>query len=224
MTTTETRPPPRRRFYSDLLTKLMMSGELDDAERVFLATLTEITIFKKHFDYEAFAQLKVPQGVIGELMTLQQATSLWSTFPKFEEDSVAVVAMVWNDKLGPELREFFPEDLPFSVESVATQMFNAGFWGKETTATRGMLMDLEEINRQVYLLFDVVPNIKMRAKEMPVMIGVIAPKITYAKSLQLKDALQSVVADIKQQRWDIKEWWESVSRILTTRTFHYFSR
>jgi len=139
----------------------------------------------------------------------------------YNKESIALLLVVWSDKTGPELQEYFPENLNLpnlSIDELAFQLFNAIslIYGNLTiTEAQSLHLNIENIKRQGYLFFDSIYDESVRGARRLYMLGVIAPKINYFKSLELKQILSQLSNQIKiGKNWDIKKNWEKVVTIL----------
>ena len=139
----------------------------------------------------------------------------------YNKESIALLLVVWSDKTGPELQEYFPENLNLpnlSIDELAFQLFNAisPIYGNLTiTEAQSLHLNIENIKRQGYLFFDSVYDESVRGARRLYMLGVIAPQINYFKSLELKQILGQISNQIKRSKnWDIKKNWEKIVSIL----------
>lgn len=139
-----------------------------------------------------------------------------------EKDLIIVLWISWHDYIGPELKLFYPKncELPIKLEAVGTQLFQStvSIYGHENiTKAEGILLNIENIKRWGYVFFDSYPDTKTRGGEKQYMLGVIAPKINFFESLQIRDVLKSISHEIKSKKqWNIKTYWEKITKILTT--------
>jgi len=138
---------------------------------------------------------------------------------------VIILYVIWHDALGPDLKSYFPifEEKPFDLMGISAQLFQAtvSIYGHEKiTQAEGILLNIENIKRDGYLFFDAYPDETFRGGEKQYMIGVIAPKINYFESLQIKEVLEGVSSNIKANNsWDIKNCWDNITEILTKTSF-----
>ena len=140
---------------------------------------------------------------------------------KEEKHRVILIWVCWDDHLGPKLLSCFPEDEIFSlsIEKVGQQLFHGilSLYGQETiTKAESLLLNIENVQRNGFVLFDSYPDKNVRGGEAQYMIGVIVPKINYFESLQIKEVFLEVSSLIKQKEdWNIGEYWEKVLSILS---------
>jgi len=139
----------------------------------------------------------------------------------YNKESIALLFIVWNDKTGPELQSYFPENPNFpniSIDELAFQLFSAisSIYGNlPITEPQSLHLNLENIRRQGYLFFDSTNDKSARSAPRLYMWGVIAPEINYFKSLELKQILGQLSNQVKRkENWDIKKNWENVVNIL----------
>lgn len=141
------------------------------------------------------------------------------------KSSVLLFLVVWDDKLGPTLKNHYPISvpLPISVDALGYQLFNgaSSIYGQERIyEARGILITIENIQKHGYLYFDAIYDPTTRGKQRPFMLGVVSPQINYLESLKIRDILQELTPKLKKgDDWDIKEYWERVSTVLTTPLF-----
>lgn len=138
-----------------------------------------------------------------------------------EKSSVLLLFMGWDDKLGPTIEAFYPPETQFSLpnETIGFQLFNgvASIYGHSRIQdAQGLLLTIENIQREGYLYFDSVRDETARGGNRPIMLGVIAPRINYFVSLKIKELFKELIPKIKQNvDWDPKEYWEKISEFLS---------
>jgi len=141
-----------------------------------------------------------------------------------EKNLVHLLIVIWDDRIGPELKDFYPkeEDLPIPIRDVGTQLFQAtvSIYGNEDiTEAEGLLLNIENIKKFGYILFDSFHDKTSRGGERQFMIAVIAPKINYFESFEIKEIFRKFSLKLKKnEKWDIKTYWEDVSKVLSTPT------
>ncbi len=140
-----------------------------------------------------------------------------------EEDKNHTILMVvfWDDKAGPKLISSFPDDenTPFSNDKIGQQLFHAilSLYGHDNiTRPEGILLNIENIQRDGYIFFDSFPDMDMRGGQRRYMLGLVAPIINYFDSLKIKEVFIEISSKIKQKEdWDIKKYWEDLSTSLS---------
>ncbi len=158
---------------------------------------------------------------IGDLFTSFQIDTLPSISEQ-EKSTVVLLYVEWDDKNGPTTRIYFPTDmdLPISIQSVGFQLFNgvASIYGQsKITDAQGILLNIENINRQGYIYFDSIPDKHSRGREIPFMLGVISHKINYFESLRIREVFQEITPKIKaRENWEVQSSWSKISKILMT--------
>lgn len=141
-----------------------------------------------------------------------------------EKDLIILIWVSWHDYIGPELKGHYPikYKLPIKLTNIGTQLFQAtvSMYGHEhITKSEGILLNIENIQRNGYVFFDSYPDENSRGGEKQYMLGVIAPKINYFESLQIREVLKKLSIDIKQKiQWKMESYWEQIANILTTPT------
>lgn len=145
-----------------------------------------------------------------------------SSISKKEQSSIFLIIVIWDDRIGPELKFFYPTDKIIEVpaSSLGQQLFQStiSIYGNEIiTKAEGLLLNIENIKRNGYIFFDSMPDEMTRTGERQFMIGVIAPKINYFKTFEIKEILRSLSSKVKKkEKIDIKYYWEQISKILMT--------
>ena len=121
-----------------------------------------------------------------------------------EEDKSQVILLIvqWDDHIGPKILNYLPkeENLPFSISQVGQQLFQAtvSIYGHEyVTKAEGILLNIENINRNGYVFFDSYPDPTARSSRREYMLGVIAQNINFFNSLKIKEILKEVSIEIK---------------------------
>ncbi|MFX1237773.1 MAG: response regulator [Promethearchaeota archaeon] len=141
-----------------------------------------------------------------------------------EKNLIILIWVAWHDYIGPELKLHYPKKykLPIKLQNIGTQLFQAtvSMYGHEhITKSEGILLNIENIQRNGYVFFDSYPDENSRGGEKQYMLGVIAPKINYFESLQIREVLKNLSKEIKDKKnWEIKSYWEQIVTILTTPT------
>ncbi|MBN1803235.1 MAG: response regulator [Candidatus Lokiarchaeota archaeon] len=139
-----------------------------------------------------------------------------------EKDLITLLFVAWHDYIGPELKAYHPKKykLPMKLSNIGTQLFQAtvSMYGHEhITKSEGILLNIENIQRNGYLFFDAYPDETSRGGEKQYMLAVIAPKINYFESLQIREVLKKISIEVKKkQEWEISSYWEEIANILTT--------
>ena len=148
-----------------------------------------------------------------------------SSISEDEKTSVYLIVVVWDDRIGPELKYYYPKEgiLPISIRDVGTQLFQATvsiYGNADISQAEGLLLNIENIKMYGYILFDSYKDKTVRAGERQYMIGVISPKLNYFESFEIKEIFKKISLKLKKkEKWDIKKYWEQVSNVLTTPIF-----
>lgn len=147
-----------------------------------------------------------------------------ASISKEEKNLVHLLIVIWDDRIGPELKDYYPKEeyLPISIRDVGTQLFQATvsiYGNEEITEAEGLLLNIENIKKYGYILFDAYQDKNSRGGERQYMIAVIAPKINYFDSFKIKEIFRNLSLKLKKnEKWDIKTYWEDVSNVLSTPT------
>lgn len=137
-----------------------------------------------------------------------------------DKDQVILVSVFWDDHLGPTVRDCFPREgsFPFSINQVGQQLFQAtvSIYGHELiTKAEGMLLHIDNIKKNGYILFDSYPEPSTRSNKREYMLGVIAPKISYFNSLKIKEILKEASKQIKERNpLDLAVYREKILNLL----------
>ena len=128
--------------------------------------------------------------------------------------------VVWDDRLGPELKDFYPKDqFHIPLENLATQLFSAttSIYGQNViNKAEGLLINIKNVNSYGYLYFDAYPSENERYGEKQYMLALLSPFISYLHSLEIKTVLEEISMKIKEnQSWDIKSYWKLLKRLIT---------
>ncbi|MFX1338559.1 MAG: response regulator [Promethearchaeota archaeon] len=139
-----------------------------------------------------------------------------------EKNLVHLLIVIWDDRIGPELKDYYPKEeyLPIPIRDIGTQLFQAtvSIYGNEDiTEAEGLLLNIENIKKYGYILFDSYRDKTSRGGERQFMIAVIAPKINYFESFEIKEIFKNFSLKLKKnEKWDIKIYWEEISNVLST--------
>jgi CheY-like chemotaxis protein len=126
----------------------------------------------------------------------------------------------WDDKFGPELNRYFPEEkiLPIPLEDIVNQLFTVAtsiYGHDKITKAEGVLLEIKNLNTRGYLFFDSYPDKKERFGEKQYMLAVMAPSINYFHTLEIKELFIDLSKKIKEkQNWNIKEYWKKLYDLL----------
>ena len=142
-----------------------------------------------------------------------------------ELNEIVICWIMWDDSYGPKLEDFFSinNKLSYSIEKVAFQLYNAAttVYGQEGfSKSEGILLNIDNINRQSYIFFDSYPDDNQRSGEQEYMLGVIAMRINYLTSLKIKRIFSNLSQKIKNNKdWNFQNYWEKISKILASSIF-----
>jgi len=122
----------------------------------------------------------------------------------------------WDDKFGPELNQYFPEEktFPIPLDDIVNQLFTVAtsiYGHDKITKPEGVLLDIKNLKTRGYLFFDSYPDKKERFGEKQYMIAVIAPSINYFHTLEIKEIFIDLSEKIKNKNeWNIEEYWKKI--------------
>lgn len=137
-----------------------------------------------------------------------------------QEFFICLFLAFWNDKFGPELNRYFPEEkiFPIPLDDIVNQLFtvaNSIYGHDKITKAEGVLLDIKNLNNRGYLFFDSYPDKKERFGEKQYMIAVIAPSINYFHTLEIKEILIDLSNKIKiKKNWNIEDYWKKINDII----------
>ena len=129
---------------------------------------------------------------------------------------VCLFLAFWDDKFGPELNRYFPEEknFPIPLDDIVNQLFTVvtSIYGHDKiTKAEGVLLEIKNLKTRGYLFFDSYPDKKERFGEKQYMIAVIAPSINYFHTLEIKEIFIDLSEKIKDKsKWNIEEYWKKI--------------
>ena len=146
-----------------------------------------------------------------------------SFISKEEEQTITLLYLDWEESRGPKLKDYYPsKKYQNSIlwHQIGIQLFDAAITIFGLRAARGSeetLINITNIGKTGYIFLDTIEDSATRDRERLFMLIVIAPKISYFESLKIKEIFYNVVRMIKKSvKWDIKEYWEEISNILSS--------
>ena len=178
---------------------------------------------RKKAEEDRIRKIKMVNEQLNEFFSTL-AIDISPSIPKEEKGNVILFMEDWDDKYGPFLHKYYPkdQDLPFSMKIAGVQLYNsiATIYGQANiTEAQGILLNIENIQRNGYIYFDSLKDFKVRGRERQFMLGVLAPKINYFASLKIKEEFQAISDKIKRKKdWDIELYWDKISNILSTQS------
>lgn len=140
---------------------------------------------------------------------------------KNDELPFCLLLVFWDDISGPVLKDSHPSEKAchLSISSIGKQLFHAAtsiYGHDKITKAEGFLLNIENIKKKGYVLFDAFPDQNERYGEKQYMLSVIAPYITFFDSLKIREVLKEISEKIKtNQRWEIEKYWEELFEILS---------
>ena len=137
-----------------------------------------------------------------------------------QEFFICLFLAFWDDKFGPELNQYFPEEntFPIPLDNIVNQLFivATSIYGHDKiTKAEGVLLEIKNLNTRGYLFFDSYPDKKERFGEKQYMIAVIAPSINYFHTLEIKKIFLDLSTKIKNKtKWNIEGYWKKIYDIM----------
>ncbi|MFX0080421.1 MAG: response regulator [Candidatus Hodarchaeota archaeon] len=141
---------------------------------------------------------------------------------KEDELPFCLLLVFWDDIEGPVLKNSHPSEKSchISINTIGKQLFHAAtsiYGQNKITQSQGILLNIENIKKKGYALFDAYPDKNERFGEKQYMLSIIASNITYFDSLKVREILKEISQKIKnKQEWDIEYYWEKILKILST--------
>ncbi|MFX1236159.1 MAG: response regulator, partial [Promethearchaeota archaeon] len=139
-----------------------------------------------------------------------------------EAKLVVLLVMFWHEAYGPEFLKYYPTnvDLPFSIEDIGFQLFNVSntIYGEEhELKAEALLLNIENIKMHGFVYFDAYQDYTTKKGHKQYMLAVIAPKINYFETLQIKDVFKDLFNQIKTgSEWDEEKYIQDIVKILST--------
>ena len=141
-----------------------------------------------------------------------------------QKENLYLLYVIWDDKLGPELKDFHPKEEEFHIPlgNLANQLFSAAtsIYGQNAiNKAEGLLINIKNINSYGYLYFDSYPSEKERYGEKQYMLAFISPFISYLHSLEIKTVLEEISMKVKDQLgWNIEDYWKLLKKFMFDRS------
>ncbi|MBN1802521.1 MAG: response regulator [Candidatus Lokiarchaeota archaeon] len=148
--------------------------------------------------------------------------SLDPSVSKEEVDLILLLLMYWDDAYGPELLKYHPSEkkIPYSIENIGFQLFNAAslIYGQgRMLKAEGILLNIDNIKMSAYVYFNAQEDNSTRSGQRLYMLSVIAPKINYFESLQIKEVLARIFSNVKENvEWNVEHYYSDVIKILSS--------
>ncbi|MFX0046685.1 MAG: two-component system response regulator [Candidatus Hermodarchaeota archaeon] len=165
--------------------------------------------------------------VFGKIKRNQTINEIYSSYqiekesiPEVHKDLIILVEVHWDDIYGPKLINNYPNDLElnFSLSNVSQQLYDGSIamYGQDHILNAdGFLIPRKNVNVMAYVFFDSYPDDSFRGGRKNYMFSLIASKITYLQSLEIKNVFIKLSSIFKKQgKWDIKEYWSNLYDIL----------
>jgi DNA-binding response OmpR family regulator len=146
---------------------------------------------------------------------------IFNKIPKSSiKDSIYILVALWDDKYGPKVIDVYPEKKEgvISIDQLVNQLFSAAtsiYGNEKITKSEDLLLNLNNLNTDAYLFFDSYPDENERFREKEYMIAVLAPKINFFNSLEIKKVFHKLSKSIKERRdWTLSIIWRLVHKAL----------
>jgi CheY-like chemotaxis protein len=164
---------------------------------------------------------RITEQFANEISDGLKHTQMVNQLPEVKEERIILFTVEWNDKLGPQLREYYPhkKSIPFSIDRIGRKLFQCSrliYGSQKISEPEGLLVNLKEIKRNIYLFFDSYPDQDRRSGRNEYMLGIIAPTISYMETNDLKNILKSISDSFKHiEDLNLEKYWEQAVDILT---------
>jgi CheY-like chemotaxis protein len=138
------------------------------------------------------------------------------------KDIKVLIEVHWDDVIGPKIVNYFPKtvELDFSLSDLAEQLFDGikAMYGQDyIIEAEGLLINVKKYNVMAYVFFDSIIDNSYRGGEKQYMFSLIATKITYFQSLEIKQVFIELSSLYKEKgQWDEKVFWAKITEILAT--------
>jgi len=162
----------------------------------------------------------IRRNIEERILTMQKDDTRLSITEE-EKQAISTLFLIWDEVEGPELVDSYPLDPPYESErffDIGIQLFQASvsiFGQHGDLGSAGILLTVKNIGKDGYIYFDIKRDEEVRGGERLFMLAVLAPKISYLKSLEINELLQKTSAKIKKSlKWSLSKIWTQVSEIL----------
>jgi CheY-like chemotaxis protein len=159
--------------------------------------------------------------MLNNLLDLSPEMGFVNEVPKPSlKDNLYILIALWDDKIGPKVVDAYPKknEVAISLDQLVNQLFSAStsiYGNGKITKSEDLLLNLNNLKTDAYLLFDSYPDEKERFKEKEFMIAALAPKINFFKSLEIRKEFQKLSKSMKgKSNWTLAVIWELVYNIL----------
>ena len=158
-----------------------------------------------------------------EKMMDEEEVENFAPHTAFERFKVALIHVVWDDEMGPQLSTHHPQDgnVSYSLERIGGKLYQCSrlmYGSDKILEPEGLLIKMESIDRWCYVYFDSYPDHGQRSGRKEYMLGVLSPGISYLESLNVKEILQSLSKDIKNSEDpNFEDYWQEIADFLSSR-------
>ncbi|MFW9996454.1 MAG: PleD family two-component system response regulator [Candidatus Odinarchaeota archaeon] len=142
-----------------------------------------------------------------------------------EKKLILLLWIEWDESHGPKLRGMCPisANLPYDIEKVAMQLFHgtAVIYGfEEWSGSQGVLLHIKNIDMDGYLFFDNMEDAGIRGGKKQYLLAVMAPKINYLQSFNIKGILETISENIKNRlEINLEKFWSEIIDIISKTLF-----
>ncbi|MFX0100121.1 MAG: response regulator [Candidatus Hodarchaeota archaeon] len=138
------------------------------------------------------------------------------------KDSLYLLVVFWDDKIGPYVKEILPKDrwdLRISIDDMASQLYetSVAIYGHQNfTKAVDVQIKISNVGMEGYLYFDSIQDVKIRGGKSLFLIGVLSPKIHYLATKRIHELFDNLSKKIKtNEEYELEIIWEEVISLLS---------
>jgi CheY-like chemotaxis protein len=144
-----------------------------------------------------------------------------SSISENQKDLVNILYVIWDDKIGPNLKNSYPKKSKLSkpIQDIGTQLYHpiASIYGHDNIGeSTGFLLRIENIKSEAYVFYDSHHDSSVRGGERRYMLALLAPRINYFQTIKLRKIFDEISKKIKEKNeWDIEKYWKTIMDLIT---------
>ena len=175
-----------------------------------------------------FEEKDLLAAISGRLQRIQRMEKINQKFLELnhadlalKKEQTCLIFVVWDDKIGPDLRDFYPKTkkLHVSLENIGNQLFSAAttiYGYSDINKAEGLLINLKNYNLHSYVYFDAFSDENERSKKRQYMLAYLSPFLSYLNSLKINTIFTELSKKIKSNaNWNIKNYWLMISQSIS---------
>ena len=154
----------------------------------------------------------------------KSSKEIYSTSMDDSASSFVILLMYWDSQKGPYIDSIYTrgEEVGYDIEEIGIQLLTSTmsvYGEKGIESTQELLLSITNIQSMGYLYFDYLPL--KDGDRKPLMLAMIAPKISYFDSRQVRTLFTEIIEKIKNnQDWNIEEYGQSIISLLSTKPYN----